>query len=82
MNTIDEPSSSGVALRSSTGWFAVVDESGENVAGGRLFGSAFRAAEWAAERYGKRWPELVALGFSVRGGFVPSASSDQVGEKL
>jgi len=67
-NSVNEPSSSGVAFRSSTGWFAVVDENGETVTD-RLWGSSFRAAEWACERFGKTWPELHKLGFTVRGGY-------------
>jgi len=66
--TINEPSSTGIALRSSTGWYAVVDEDGETVTN-RLFGSCFRAAEWACDKYGRTWPQLHAMGFTVRGGF-------------
>jgi hypothetical protein len=66
---IDEPTSSGVALQTSTGWYAVHDERGETV-GGRLFSSSFRAAEWAMQKFGKPWPELHAIGFTVQGGAV------------
>jgi len=65
---INEPSSTGIAMRSSTDWFAVVDENGETVTD-RLFGSSMRAAEWASAKFGKTWPELHALGFTVRGGY-------------
>jgi hypothetical protein len=67
-NSVNEPSSSGVALRSSTGWFAVVDENGETVTN-RLWGSSMRAAEWACGKFGKTWPELHSIGFTVRGGY-------------
>jgi hypothetical protein len=67
-NSVNEPSSSGVAMRSSTGWFAVVDEKGETVTD-RLWGSSMRAAEWASQKFEKPWPELHALGFTVRGGY-------------
>lgn len=67
-NRMNEPSSTGIAMRSSTDWFAVVDEHGDMV-GNRLFGSSLRAAEWAIEKFGKPWPELHAIGFTVRGGF-------------
>ncbi len=74
---INEPSSSGVAMRSSTGWFAVVDKDGKTIFGGRLFGSNFRAAEWASERLGKPWPQLHKLGFSVRGGYEAKTGAEQ-----
>ncbi len=63
---INHPSSSGVAERSSTGLFGVVDEKGEWVTH-RLWGSSLRAAEWATVKFRKSWPELHALGFTVRG---------------
>jgi hypothetical protein len=55
-------------MRSSTGWFGVVDKNGERVTD-RLWGSSLRAAEWASEKFGKSWPELHALGVTVRGGY-------------
>jgi hypothetical protein len=67
-NSVNEPSLSGVALRSSTDWFAVVDKHGETVTN-RLFGSSMRAALWATEYFNTPWPELHAAGFTVRGGF-------------
>lgn len=67
-NSVNEPSSSGVAMRSSTGWFGVCDEHGELVTG-RLWGSSLRAAEWASQKFEKPWPELQKLGFTVRGGY-------------
>ena len=67
-NSINEPSSSGVALRSSTGWFGVVDKHGETVTD-RLWGSSMRAAEWASEKFRVPWPELHRQGYTVRGGF-------------
>lgn len=67
-NSINEPSSSGVAMRSSSGWFGVVDKSGERV-GDQLFGSSFRAAEWVSNLFNLPWPELHRQGYTVRGGF-------------
>lgn len=75
-NSVNEPTSSGVALRSSTGWFAVVNEKGKTIFGGRLFGSSFRAAEWASERLGKTWRQLHKLGFTVRGGYESTSASE------
>jgi hypothetical protein len=74
-NSINEPSSSGVALKSSTGWFGIETPEGfEKIH--RLWGSGLRAAEWATEKFGKSWPELHALGFTVRGGFESKTSGD------
>lgn len=64
---VDRLDSVGAARRSSTEWFAVHDDSGESV-GGVVFGSSFRAQEWACEKFGKSWSELHALGFTVQGG--------------
>lgn len=55
-------------MRSSTGWFAVVDYTGQTVTN-RLFGSSLRAAEWASKHFSKSWPELHADGYTVRGGY-------------
>lgn len=73
---MDKPSSSGVALHSSTGWYAVYDKTGASV-GNRIFGSSFRAAEWASAEFDKPWPALHADGFTVWGG-VRATSSDEV----
>jgi len=70
-NSINEPSSSGVAMRSSTGWFAVVDKNGDTV-GEKLFGSSLRAAEWVSNRFNVPWPDLHRQGYTVRGGFQAS----------
>lgn len=75
-NSVNEPSSSGVAMRSSTGWFAVVDENGETVSN-RLFGSSLRAAEWASQKFEKPWPALHAIGFTVRGGYQATSNGEQ-----
>lgn len=73
--SVNEPSTSGVAFSSSTGWYAVVDENGETLTD-RLWGSSIRAAEWATEKFGKTWPELRALGFTVRGGFSAASAAE------
>lgn len=76
-NSINEPSSSGVAFRSSTGWFGIDTPEGFEPIH-RLWGSSIRAAEWASEKFGKTWPELHAIGFTVTGGWqaADSAASD------
>lgn len=73
-NSINEPSSTGIAMRSSTGWFSLETPEGFEPID-RLWGSCFRAAEWAMEKFGKTWPELHALGFTVRGGAVPASEN-------
>lgn len=63
----NRPSSSGIALSSSTGWFSVHDENGEQV-GTRVFQSFVRAAEWATSSTGRTWPELKEEGYRIWGG--------------
>lgn len=64
---INEPSSSGVAFRSSTGWFYIDSPDGfERIP--HMWGSSIRAAEWASAYFNKPWRELHALGFAIRGG--------------
>ena len=75
-NRVNEPSSTGVAMRSSTGWFAVVDKKGETVSD-RLWGSSLRAAEWASNEFRIPWPELHRQGYTVRGGYQATSSAEQ-----
>jgi hypothetical protein len=75
-NRINEPLSTGVATRSSTGWFGIDTPEGFEPIH-RLFGSSLRAAEWASDKFGKPWPELHALGFTVRGGYQASDAGEQ-----
>ena len=74
-NSVNEPTSSGIAFRSSTGWFSLETPTGFETIN-KIWGSSFRAAEWAVEKFGKPWPELHALGFTVRGGVCGPRATD------
>lgn len=62
-------------MRSSTGWFAVVDKQGD-IVGDNLFGSSFRAADWISNKFNIPWPELHRQGYTVRGGFEAEKITD------